>query len=64
MLSRVDRYGSLLLTSLDMPQFITEIDQLRSGAESAEQVAMLDEVGRLARQCGEHGDLELHLEGD
>jgi hypothetical protein len=64
MLSRVDRYGSLLLTSLDMPQFIAEIDALRSGAETAEQTAILGEIGRLARRCGEDENLELHLEGD
>ncbi|MFJ9585489.1 hypothetical protein [Streptomyces acidicola] len=64
MLSRVDRYGSLLLTSLDMPQFIAEVDGLRSSVESAEQAAILDEIGGLARRCGEGGNLELHLEGD
>jgi len=64
MLSRVDRYGSLLLTSQDMPQFIAEVDGLRSGVAAAEQVAILDQIGRLARRCGEDGSLELHLEGD
>ncbi|MFE9835295.1 hypothetical protein ACFYP4_09150 [Streptomyces sp. NPDC005551] len=64
MLSRVNRYGSLLLTSQDMPQFITEVDGVRSGVVVAEQAAVLDEIGRLARRCGEDGSLELHLEGD
>ncbi|MEV6591629.1 hypothetical protein [Streptomyces acidicola] len=64
MLGRVDRYGSLLLTSMDMPQFIAEIDGLRSGVNSEERAAVLDEIGRLARRCGEQGNLELHLEGD
>ncbi|MBA2806744.1 hypothetical protein E0500_004565 [Streptomyces sp. KM273126] len=47
-----------------MPQFIAEIDGLRSGVDSAEQAAILDEIGRLAHRCGEQGNLELHLEGD
>ncbi|MFI6280079.1 hypothetical protein [Streptomyces sp. NPDC050988] len=64
MLSRVDRYGSLLMTSQDMPQFIAEVDGLRSGVAAAEQVAILDDIGRLARRCDEDGSLELHLEGD
>jgi hypothetical protein len=64
MLQRVKPNGSLVLTTLDMPQFIAEIESLRKPAVSAAQKALLDDIERLARTCGDDRTLELHLEGD
>jgi hypothetical protein len=64
MLQRIKPFGSLILTTLDMPQFVTEVGSLRSPAGSAAQQALLDDIERLARACGDDRALELHLEGD
>ncbi|WP_406392483.1 hypothetical protein [Streptomyces sp. NBC_00887] len=64
MLSRVDLYGTLVLTAAEMEQLLTELDGARSGTTGAAQRAALEEVGRLARICRDDPSTELHLEGD
>lgn len=64
MLGRVDPYGTLVLTSVEMYRFLTETDGMRSGATQPSERAALDEVGRLARICRDQSSTELHLEGD
>ncbi|MFJ8918575.1 hypothetical protein B046DRAFT_03596 [Streptomyces sp. LamerLS-316] len=64
MLSRVDPYGTLVLTAVEMSQLLSEIDATRRGVTEASQRAALDEVGRLARICQEDSSTELRLEGD
>jgi hypothetical protein len=65
MMGRVDPYGSLVLTSQEMEQFIAEIDSIRDGENlNSTAVAVLTEVKRLAVICMNDSALELHLDGD
>ncbi|HLU74571.1 MAG TPA: hypothetical protein VKZ82_20495 [Nonomuraea sp.] len=64
MLERVDPYRSLILTSLDMPQFLHELAELRPLARTAEDLRVLQEFEDLARECAADPTLQLHLDGD
>lgn len=63
MLSRVDPYKDLILTSSEMAQFIDEIEPLIADS-SGEEAERLREVIELARRCQASQNLELHLQGD
>jgi hypothetical protein len=64
MLNRFDAYGTTILTIADMPQFISEIDQMRHIVKRDQQLNLLAAVRGLAVRCGGSGSMELHLEGD
>ncbi|MEU7888660.1 hypothetical protein AB0B54_24415 [Microbispora bryophytorum] len=64
MLERIDPYGSVILTSAEMPQFIEELARLRAFAVTAEDVRVIREFEDLARECAANPALELHLDGD
>ncbi|OKH99236.1 hypothetical protein A6A06_27180 [Streptomyces sp. CB02923] len=58
MLSRADPYGTLILTSAEMEQFISEVESRQGRSE------LLGEILRLARTCMADPSMELHLQGD
>ncbi len=62
MLERVDPYGSLILTSAEMPQFLDELARLPRTAP--EDARMAEKLKDLAEQCAADPALELHLDGD
>lgn len=64
MLNRVDPYGTVILTSVEMEQFIAEIDSVRESVIIPSDLAVLADVSRLARICSHDSSMELHLEGD
>lgn len=64
MLSRADPYGSLILTSAEMPQFVAELTQALARTEDAPVWSVVTEILRLGEMCAKDADLELHLEGD
>ncbi|MGW0828638.1 hypothetical protein [Streptomyces sp. NPDC002845] len=64
MLSRVDSYGSLILTSVEMGQLIDEVNVLRGRGDSEVDRRILERVGQLARRCAEDSSMELHFEGE
>lgn len=64
MLSRVDPYGTLILTSEEMEQFISELEDSRARSASKPLVSLIDEVCALARRCMSDPALELKLDGD
>jgi hypothetical protein len=62
MLSRVDPFKSLILTSAEMEQFLAEVETLQERGSPGGTV--LAQVAHLGRLCLENPDMELHLEGD
>jgi hypothetical protein len=64
MLSRVDPYGDLILTTAEMPQFIAEVNEELGIASTAPERELLAGVRRLAERCAAETSTELHLEGD
>ncbi|MEU9357461.1 hypothetical protein AB0D35_04980 [Streptomyces sp. NPDC048301] len=64
MLRRVDPYNSQILTSQDMPQFISELEATLRDEEDVRVVALLNEILTLAERCVSQPGLEIHLDGD
>jgi hypothetical protein len=64
MLRRVESYGTLILTSQEMGQFISEVESEVALLDDRSIEGCLKEILRLARMCMENRALELHLEGD
>lgn len=64
MLERVDPYGSLVLSSAEMDQFMAELATLRQGEKARPHSALLARVEQVAWQCSTDPDLQLRIEGD
>jgi hypothetical protein len=64
MLERVDPYGSLVLSSEEMEQFLAELAVLRRQETARPHQVLLDQVGRLASECATGRDLQLRIDGD
>jgi hypothetical protein len=64
MLNRVDPYGTLILTSQDVSQFLSEIDAERNSVDGDSGCDILTAIRRLAERCADEASMELHLEGD
>ncbi|WP_367321215.1 hypothetical protein [Streptomyces sp. HUAS ZL42] len=64
LLSRIDPYGSLHLTSAQMPQLADELAALRTRTGLEADRGTLDQVMDLARRCAGDAATELHFEGD
>jgi len=64
MLSRVDSYGTLILSSSEMDQFIAEIEIEFLQMEDPAVKEFLKSVLRLARECQEEEEMQLRLDGD
>ncbi|MBC9714856.1 hypothetical protein H9Y04_20095 [Streptomyces sp. TRM66268-LWL] len=63
-LSRVDPYRTLILTSADMPQFLSEVDATCALATEQREREILAKIRELAERCAGSAHLELHLQGD
>ncbi|MEU7750896.1 hypothetical protein [Micromonospora sp. NPDC049171] len=63
MLDRIDPYGLLELTSVEMPQFLSELGVLVE-SEGAGEEKILDAVRRLAERCRDSATLCLRFVGD
>lgn len=64
MLSRVDPYGTLILSSSEMDQFISEIEVEFLRVEDPAVKEFLTSALRLARECREEKEMQLRLDGD
>jgi hypothetical protein len=64
MLGRVKPYGSLVLTSAEMGQFIDEVQRVAGNLGSEPDRDLLDGVVRVATLCSGDRATELRLEGD
>ena len=64
MLSRVDPYGDLILTAVEMLQFIAEVNEELGIASTDPEREVLAGVRRLAERCAAEMSTELDLEGD
>ncbi|WP_432167465.1 hypothetical protein [Streptomyces sp. bgisy031] len=64
MLNRVDPYRTQILTSVDMPQFISEVDATCDLVKGQRERDILERIRELAERCAEAASLELHLQGD
>lgn len=64
MLSRVDPYGTLILSSNEMDQFISEIEIEFLRVEDPPGRELLERVLGLARECREQEAMQLRLDGD
>lgn len=64
MLNRVDPYGTLVLSSNEMNQFISEIEAELLRVEDPELKEFLQGVLRLARDCHADKETQLRLDGD
>lgn len=63
-LNRVDPYRTLVLTSVDMPQFISELAATCDLVTGQRERDILEKICVLAKRCAEAASLELHLQGD
>jgi hypothetical protein len=63
-LSRLDPVRSVVMTSADMPELISELDQTMSGAISDPERQFLSATRALADVCACDRSLELHFDGD
>ncbi|NJC69866.1 hypothetical protein HC031_09060 [Planosporangium thailandense] len=64
MLDRIDPYGLLELSPVEMPQFLGELSELVARAEGTAEHEVLAAVRRLAEACRDDSDLRLRLVGD
>jgi hypothetical protein len=64
MLDRIDLYGTLELSSNEMPQFLDELSQLLAIAVNDQEREVLEAVQRLAERCRDDSNLALRLVGD
>ncbi len=64
MLSRVDPYGTLILSSSEMDQFISEIEAEFLRVEDPVVKEFLESALRLAGECREKREMQLRLDGD
>ncbi|MFI2435550.1 hypothetical protein [Streptomyces sp. NPDC018693] len=64
LLNRVDPYGDLVLTTAEMPQFLSEIDAARAVARTDTERRLLADIRALAERCAQDTSTELHLQGD
>jgi hypothetical protein len=64
MLERVDPYGSLVLTSEEMEQFLAELAVLQRRETAGPHRVLLERVERLASECATSTDLQLRIDGD
>jgi len=64
MLSRVNPYGTLILTRSEMAQFISEVEVEFVKVGDEEVRNLLNRVLGLARECENNEANELRLEGD
>ncbi|GAB2613752.1 hypothetical protein [Kribbella endophytica] len=63
MLGRVKPYGSLVLTSDEMAQFIDEVERVHHLVPATDR-GIFEDVVRVAKRCEADRATELHLEGD
>ncbi|MGW1950869.1 hypothetical protein ACWCRC_42270, partial [Streptomyces sp. NPDC001940] len=64
MLNRVAPYRTQILTSVDMPQFLSEVDATCDLVKGEQERDILEKIRVLAERCAEAASLELHLQGD
>jgi hypothetical protein len=64
MLNRIDLYGTLELRSDEMPQLLSELDQLLADPVDDGERTVLTAVQRLASRCRDDDDLALRFLGD
>jgi hypothetical protein len=64
MLRRVDPYGDLILTAVEMQQFIAEVNEELGIASTDPEREVLAGVRCLAERCAAEMSTELYLEGD
>ncbi len=64
LLQRIDPWDDVTLTSSEMPQFLDELDYLRTLAEDDVERDALDELVAMGRLCAEDAGLELLFAGD
>jgi len=64
MLDRIGIYGTLELSWDEMPQFLSELDQLLAVATDEQEREVLTTVHRLGQRCGTDRNLALRLVGD
>lgn len=64
MLSRVKPWGTLVLSSNEMDQFISEVETELAQLSDPGAGELLAGVLRLARECREQRMMQLHLDGD
>jgi hypothetical protein len=61
---RIDPYGSLVLSSEEMDQFVTELSALRQREKARFSGTLLDRIEQLARRCSADSELQLRIDGD
>ena len=64
MLERIDPYGDLILTPVEMPQLLEELARVRGLAVTDAQREILTRLERLAIRCGDDTATELRFQGD
>ncbi|MEV8508226.1 hypothetical protein AB0368_25885 [Actinoplanes sp. NPDC051475] len=64
MLDRIDPYGVLELSSDEMPQFLSELNQMLAAAVDDRDRQVLEAVRSLAERCRDDRHLSRRLVGD
>ncbi|MGW6276080.1 hypothetical protein [Kribbella sp. NPDC055071] len=60
----MDPYSDLILTAVEMAQFIAEVDEELAAADTSSDREFLKDARRLAERCAAGPSMELHLVGD
>jgi hypothetical protein len=64
MLDRIDLYGTWELSWDEMPQFLSELDQMHASAVDDQERLVIKAVYELAERCRDDRHLALRLVGD
>jgi hypothetical protein len=64
MLERVDPYGNLILTPVEMPQLLEELARVRGLAVTDAEREVLTRLEQLAIRCRDDAGTELWFQGD
>ena len=64
MLDRIDLYGTLELSSGEMPQFLSELDQMLAPTVDDGERQVIEALRSLAERCRDDRHLALRLVGD
>jgi hypothetical protein len=64
MLERIDPYGDLILTPVEMPQLLEELAQVRGLAVTDAEREVLTRLEQVAIRCRDDDATEVHFQGD
>jgi hypothetical protein len=64
MLAGIDLYGDTVFNRLQIPRFLSELEQIASNAQTVEDRTLLSQIEALARRCAAEVHMYLKFIGD